>query len=167
MIFMGQVAPKFSELTALVEETLAAVGIFVTASEGLKGSKPTLKPSIVVRDEGLQEKTIEKVLREVGVCVAVMPVVMAMSRDQDDQSFIMDCELMVKVMVNPERNASPDGGAQVNIYAAVMAVIEAMCQKVRHPGGERFKVARDAVGLATFDPGLWTYNLMFTKEALF
>jgi hypothetical protein len=162
----SQQSPKVTELTGLVRDALEASAFIVAASEGVSLDKDRNKRTAVVMDEGLQDKRIQKLLTEIGFAVVVQPLVMATTRDQDGPAWLIDCEIMVKVMVNPERNASDDGGAQVNIYSAAVAVIEALCRKARHPGGENFKLQRDAFGLSQFDAGLWVYNLMFTKEAV-
>lgn len=160
--------PKFSELQDLVKDTIAAASYFKTLASdtSVKRHDDSIRTGgLVISDRGQSEKTIEKHLRDSGFVVAVQPLLGARLRDQSGPGWLANAEIMVKVMANPERNDASDG-AEADIYDAVIAAINALCQRSNHPGGEHFKLASDAVSLSRFDPGLWVYDLLFTKEVL-
>lgn len=170
---MSQTIPKLKEIQAAVKTKLQAESFFVTASADVSKDPATGEQSVVIMDTGTQEKLKEKRLREKGLCVVVEPLVIAKLRDQSGPAWVMDCEIMVKVMVNSERNENEaEPGADVDIYETVVKVIETLthCRSqsaaTRVLGGEFFKLGPDAMALSQFDQGLWVYDLMFTKEAL-
>lgn len=147
--------PKLSELQETIRSTLAAVSLFADAGVA------------VISNKGVQQKKIEKELRNKGFCVEIMPMLGAKLRDQSGTAYLLDCDFMVRLRSNPERNnATRDGGAGIELGDAIAAVFDALCQRSRHPGGEFFKVAEDAVTLSQIDEGEWIYTLMVTKEAL-
>ena len=148
-------APKLTELQALATATIEA-DAFVVA-----GSIP------VVEHRGLEDPKVESHIRKVGVCVVVCPLVKWKRRDQSGPAWLVDAELLVKVRVNPKVNDDAEaGGGQVDIYALCSAVTSAMTTAKRHPGGEFFRIGEEAGILSEFDPGLWSYDLIFTKEAI-
>jgi hypothetical protein len=171
---VSQTIPKLEELQPLATSILRADTYFAAASSGISDDDESANEnSVVIQNVGLQQPVIEQRLRTKGFCVAVMPVLGSARRDQSGQSWIADCDLLIKVKVNPERNANnEEGGAGVNIYTAIKNVIDAVTgQKVniqnkRHPGGEFFKLHKEGFALSQFDEGLWEYNVMFTKEAM-
>lgn len=160
--------PKLRELQDLAKDTIAAASYFKTLAAGAatKRNDNTIRTNgLVVADRGQSDKTIEKNLRESGFIVAVQPLLGATKRDQSGPAWIVNAMIMIKVMANPERNDASDG-AEADIYDAVVAVINALCQKDNHPGGEHFRLENDAVSLSRFDQGLWVYDLLFSKEVL-
>lgn len=160
--------PKFSELQTFVKDTLAASTYFKTLASGAatKRNDDAIRTNgFIVADVGQSDKTIEKNLRESGFVVVVQPLLGARLRDQSGGSWLVSAEIMVKIMANPERNDESDG-AEANIYDAVVASINALCQKPNHQGGEHFRLMQDAVSISRFDPGIWVYDVMFSKEIL-
>lgn len=148
-------APKLKEVQALAKTAISAASYFASGGTGANVG--------VVSDTGTQDKTVEKKLRQTGACVVVYPLLTWKVRDQVDGTWLVDVTLLVRVKLNPEVN-SASGGAGVDIYEVCEKVTEALCTYERHPGGERFKVHEDAGTLSQFDPGLWEYDLLFTKE---
>lgn len=146
-------APKLADLQQLAATTLAAVSYLSDAGVA------------VVADQGLSKRAIEASLRSPGAVVVVCPVVAGTLRDQSGPSWCLDVELMVQVVVNPETNAAA-GGASIDIYRALTEVASALCGASRHPGGEFFRLSQEAISLARFDEGLFSYTMLFTKEAL-
>lgn len=156
------------------KDILVVDDFFIAASVGIRDTNPgTTDKSIVLPDTGLQKATIERHLRQKGACVIIYPVLGGVLRDQSGPAWIVDSDLLLKVKINPERNANTEeGGVGINIYEAIKCVIDALtgqkanAQNRRHPGGEFFKLHRQGITLSQFDEGLWEYNLMFTKEAM-
>lgn len=147
--------PKLSALQEVIRSTLASATLFSAAGVA------------VISNKGTQQKKIEKELRGLGFVVEVMPMLGAKLRDQSGTAYLLDCDFMIRLRCNPERNnATRDGGAGLELGDAIAAVFDALCQRSRHPGGEFFKVAEDAVTLSQIDDGEWIYALMVTKEAL-
>lgn len=164
---MSNMIPKLKELQSTAKDALVAASLFVTASAAITKVNPgTADKSIVLMDTGTSEKTIERHLNDEGICIVVEPIVSVNLRNQSGTEWITDAELLVKVMTNPNRNDTAEGGAGVNIYDAVIEVIKTLHRKARHPGGEFFQLARDAIVLSRFDEGLWTYDVTFTKEVI-
>ncbi len=149
---MNATAPKLKDLTSVAMSLLK--NKFSIVNIGL------------VQDKGTQDTEIESHLNAEGACIIVAPLVTGMLRDQSGPAWILDCEIMVRVRINPERNADT-GGAGLDIYDVVTKVIQGLCQAPRITGGsEFFKAAHDCLALAEFSEGIWSYNLLFTKEAL-
>ena len=147
--------PEVSEITGEAKDAIEAATLITDAEIE------------VVLDDGKQDKAIERQLRRKGAVVVVAPLLGGTLRDQAGNDWIMDCRIMIRVHINPEKNAdTEDGGAGVDIYDMVRAVVDACTRRARHPGGEFLKLARDAFTLSQFDPGLWTYDIQFTKEAM-
>lgn len=146
-------ALKFSELADALRDAIAEASLLADA--GI---------AVIVHD-GLQEKAIERQMRTKGAVVVVSPVYRWERRDQSGPRWLNDVTLLVHVQMNPDRNADTDsGGAGVDMYELIVAVKNAATERERHPGSEFFK---DQGGeLSTFDSGLWSYILTFTKEAV-
>lgn len=144
--------PAESELTGIIKEALDAVAIFADA--GIS----------VIVDEGLQDETIATALASKGVVVTILPVLLVKTRDQSGSGVIGTAELVVKLSVNPNQNVT--SGVNLNIYAAKKAIIEALVRRARHPGGEFFRAGDTVSALSGFDPGVWEYDLFFTKECV-
>lgn len=143
--------PKLSEIQPLAGRILA------------KSFGTNIK---VIVDDGKKQDVEETELREKGCCVTVSPVLHWTSRDQSGPAFCVDVEIMVKVQFSPEVNDS-DSGAGLDIMQIVMQATTALANTPdRHPGGEFFKLAKDAGTMSKFDDGLWVYDLVFTKEAM-
>jgi hypothetical protein len=170
---MSEPAPKVSELTGLCAAALKTVTIFQAAAS--KITKKHLRDpaynfenqTLVVVNDGTKTKVVEERLRTIGFCVEVAPVLGGTFRDQSGPYHIMDCTVTVFLKCNPEMNANEAVGAQIDMYEAVSASLQALTRQARHPGGEFFKIAKDsdAFALTTFDQGLWVYDLTVTKEA--
>lgn len=148
--------PEISELTELVQDAIEASDFVV--DNGLT----------VILDDGLQEKARTRQLKTKGAVVVVCPLLGATLRDQSGTEHILDVGVLVKMMVNTERNTDDENSdaADVDIYEGVKAIVNACCRKARHPGGEFLKLAKDAFTLSEFhaDTGLWVYDIQFTKE---
>lgn len=151
---LNQTIPKVSELQALVATAIRACK-FMTDNE-----------LSVVEDRGLEDKKIERMLRTKGFVIVVAPLLGASLQDQSGPAWIFKCDILVSLRMNPEVNGDKKNGAGVDIYNAWPAVMDALCMRDRHPGGEFFKAQQQAVTISKFDEGLWIYDLMFTKEAL-
>ena len=148
-------SPKLKELQALARTAILEASYFATGGDG--------EDVGVISDTGTQDKTVEKKLRQTGACVVIYPLLMWRVRDQAGEGWIAEVTLLVKVKLNPEVN-SASGGAGVDIYEVCEKVTDALTNYDRHPGGEFFRVHENAGTLSQFDPGLWEYDLMFTKE---
>jgi len=141
----------FAELQDAAREKIAAATFFSYIT--------------ILSDKGLADKGLEDKLRNDGFVISVQPIVGARRRDQSGSGWILDAEIMVKVMSNPERNDAVDG-ANIDIYQAIAEVIKAMCGTRNHSGSEFFQIGSDAISISRFDQGLWIYDLLFTKEIL-
>lgn len=160
-----QVAPNIEDIQPLVRSILERSDYFIAISSGAEADEDG-RSSVVVEDDGTRDKLIERHLRTKGFCCVVEPLLIGDVRDQIDFAGIIDVEIMVKLMLNPDQNSKTDsGGADVGIASAIKATLQALCGATRHPGGERFKMTPQAFYLSTFDPGLWSYDLIFRKEA--
>lgn len=147
--------PKLNELQSAVK----------AAIDGIAALKPgeNKKRVLVIVDDGLQKDRIENQLKTKGFVIVVAPLLEGKVRDQSGPAWLVDIELMVAVISNPERNSATDtGGVGLNMYSIVSDVIDAVCRQVRHPGGEFFKLLGFA--LSKFDESRWVYDLSFTKE---
>jgi hypothetical protein len=144
--------PKLYELTALMQTAIRANALISS------------KAISVIVDEGLQDSEISTALETKGAVVLVLPVMSLSRRDQSGSSAVLEADLTVKLMVNPKANV--DQRTNLNIYEAIVAIITALVKYARHPGGEFFKAAETVCGISAFDPGLWVYDLFFTKECV-
>lgn len=151
---LNQAIPKVSELTALVATAIRECK-FVKDNE-----------LSVVEHRGIQKDTIERMLRTKGFVIVVGPLINAILQDQSGPAWLFKSEILVMIRMNPEVNSDKKNGAGVDIYESWAPVIDALCMRARHPGGEFFKLKQEAVELSEFDEGLWGYDLRFTKEAL-
>lgn len=165
---MSQTIPTFSEIQPLATSTLVRWPYFVTASNGIDFKNPgTDDRSLVIQHTGFQKPIIERHLINKGACVSIQPLLGAILRDQSGTAWLTDMDLLIKVMINPERNANTkEGGAGLNIYEMVWNVIQALKTSPRHPGGEFFKLGKEVITLSQFDEGIWVYNVQFTKEGM-
>lgn len=118
----------------------------------------------VINDDGLQDREIELQLRTKGCLVVVPPIVRAVRRDKGGRTLLMDAEVVVRVALNPQVNASATG-AQRNIYALISAATQAVMSWVPAAGDYRFDTSEELLQLVTNDPGLIAYELSFSKSA--
>ena len=144
--------PKLSALTALVKTAIAASALVQE------------KTIAVIVDEGLQDDEVSEALEKKGAVILVLPVMSVGRRDQSGNAAILEAELTVKLMISPKSNR--DNNTNLNIYDAIVAIVSALVKYSRHPGGEFFKCSDTVAGLSAFDPGLWVYDLFFTKECV-
>lgn len=138
----------------------AAVVAAVSASAYIAQS-----PAVtVINDDGLQDTQIEVQLRSKGAVIVVPPLIRAVRRDKGARTLVMDVEVAVRVVVNPQVNAST-GGAGRNVYELVKAVAQAVMSWTPAGGDYRFDVAEEFLQLVTNDPGLICYELSFSKSS--
>ncbi len=160
--------PKLEEMLPLVRSILLASPYWINVSEGIKKKNPgTDDKSVIVLNTGSEKETVERHLNDKGVCVEICPILHGRRRDQSDTETILDITIVVKLKINPARNANTDkGGAGIDAAKAIPIIINALCRADSIIGGERFKIDNDAFVLSSFDPGLLEYELMFTKESV-
>lgn len=150
-------APKLTELTGLVKEALEAAAYFSGVT--------------VVKDEGQGFRAVEEALNGSGFCLVVSPVTEVTPREQAGDSWLADASIVVKLMINPEKNDAA-GGAGKAYGPAIVAVLDAVTRRAaaastgrtRHPGGEYFKFVGGQLGDGS--AGLMVYDLVFDKEVL-
>lgn len=153
---MSTTAPKITELQAKAKTILDAV-TFTTARAVAVA---------IVADDGTKKKEIETAVRVKGCCIVVNPVLGGRTRDQSGTEWILDCDLVIEVVVNPKRNL--DSSAEVcgvTALTIVTEVIRGMRGATRHPGGEFFRLAEEGFVLSQFDDGQLVYHVFFLKEA--
>lgn len=148
----GTTTTTLAGLQEAVRATLAAATAFSAIS--------------VIKDRGASKELIGSALMDVGFCIVVDPPVMGDLRNQTDSQFIMDVSIPVTLMLNPTVN-DESGGSGIVMEDAIIAVTQAMLNRTRHRGGERFQAAEVLFHMTDFDEGLWSYLMMFSKEILF
>lgn len=124
----------------------------------------------VLVDDGNQTPAIEAQLREIGVCIVVCPALTGSRGSQATHELSLRAENVVKLFVNPKRNADP-AGAQLGVLESIREIVVAVLG-YGGPGGkvkgERFfETPEDVFALNTFDPGLWVYDVFFVKNFVF
>jgi len=119
-------------------------------------------PSVVcISDDGLQDSAIETQLRSKGCVVVVPPILRATRRDFGGGKLLIDAEIVVRILVNPNAAA---GGASRNVYTAIASVTQAVLSWVPATVGDRrFETSEDFLQIAVNDTGLLGYHLLFTK----
>ena len=123
----------------------------------------TASPAVsCIVDDGLQDSTIENALRSMGCIVVIPPILRAARRDVGAGKILLEAEMVVRVLVNPQVNAAT-GGANRNIYQMVAAASQAIMAWVPGLGDRKFETAEEFFQLITSDSGLLSYDVYFTK----
>jgi len=158
--------PNTSDLAEIAKDCLVADSYFSGLSSAITEANPgTSDTSIVVLDDGTADPTIKRHLRERGVCVVIPPLLGGDTRDRAGTQFVLDCDLVVKVQIDPHRNKDTEhGGLGVKALDVALNVMRALCARQRHNGGEFFKPAQTAFELLKFDNGVLEYGVFVTKE---
>lgn len=157
-------APKLSRIKPELYAVLIAMPTLVAAALKASPDPVTRTRCVVVDDNGTRKRRIDDLLRESGVAVVVEPVIKWTTRDQSGKGWVADTEVSVSVRINPTRNAEEGerGGANVDVLALCVEIVDAVVRRDRHPGAEYFQHKGGA--LTTFNEGELTYDLIFTKE---
>lgn len=116
----------------------------------------------VITDDGTKDSVVEKALRDRGFCVVIAPIMHAPKKDSQASLSIVSANVFIIVQVNPKINATT---ARKNIYEAIQAIVVKLKAYAGVNQNDRFDIADDAIELSSFDPGLWAYDLTFTKQA--
>jgi len=141
-----------------------------TTQRELIDARPYFANVEVLVDDGAQQSEIELQLRDKGVCILVCPVLTLTRGSQATHQLSLRAENVVKLFVNPKRNADP-AGAQLDVLRSIQEIVAAVLAYPSPAGkvkGERFwETPEDVAALNTFDPGLWTYDIFFLKDFVF
>lgn len=116
----------------------------------------------VIVDDGLQDVNIEAQLRSIGCVVVIPPILRAARRDIGAGKILLESEMVVRILLNPQVNSSASG-ANRNIYALVASAAQAIMQWAPGLGDRKFETAEEFFQLITNDNGLLSYDLFFTK----
>ena len=117
----------------------------------------------IIIDDGSQKEEIEKALRDKGVAILVCPILDGRRGSQATTQITLYCENLVRLEVNPERNAGA-GGANLSITRAWREILKAILAYHPSPGETFWAVPEQPLELSTWQPGLRTYDLFFVKQ---
>ena len=140
----------------------AAIQTVIAANAYLSGIS-------VIVDNGLQDPAIEDQLVGKGFVIVIPPILGGKTLTQAGGKIVLLADVMVRVMVNPEANATANTGAQKGTYEAIAAVTKAVLGW-RPAGGlpgtseKLFEASNDFLAISNFDAGLIIYDLTFTKH---
>jgi hypothetical protein len=134
-----------------------------TAARDLIAGHAYFASENVIDDRGVSDPVIEKALRERGICVVVEPILAGKVTTHGGKIAVVDCEIFIQIQINPVIN----NGAK-DIYLGISNIVAALTAPGPINPNDRFflKPEGNAIQLSSFEPGLWAYDLTFTKVAV-
>jgi hypothetical protein len=119
----------------------------------------------VIEDLGNQQSAIEAALRDRGFVLVVCPVLRGKVHSQGDGLCIINTDLFFQILLNPAVN-SQSTGANKDLYLGLHNAVAALIEKNPTNPNDRYKLnPENGIELSSFDPGLWAYDVSFTKLA--
>lgn len=138
---------------------------WMTTQAELIRTRAYLAPAVVLVDDGKTREAQEKALREKGVCILVGPVTDGLVVSQAKRPLVLECENMVKLLINPARNSDPEG-AQLKVLQCLVEITLAVRSYQATHGDPPWRCPSNAWELNTFSTGLWVYDVSFTREVM-
>jgi hypothetical protein len=117
----------------------------------------------VHNDDGNKKSAIEQSLIDTGACLLVCPILYGRRGSQATHQITLDAGNVVKLIINPKRNADP-GGAAIGTLPAIHQIIRTILAYGRTAGDTFWRVPEETVVINTFEPGLRIYDVFFEKQ---
>lgn len=125
----------------------------------------TAAPNVVaIADDGTREGEIATQLRTRGAVVVVTPVTRCSRRDSAARKLAADCEVQVRIIINPQVNGAVGAANRVPLEMATEAMAAVLAWPPP-PGDRHFDVPEEFLQLSVSDEGLLSYDLFFVKLA--
>jgi hypothetical protein len=131
----------------------------------------------VLKDNGASKADIERAFLTKGYSVAVWPAVRGKANSGDDSAQGVNTQTIVRLCINPQTlkavraanvidPSKPKDGEYINDFVADI-ISSVLAIAPFSPPGVRFQLDADAFELVSFDEGMITYHIRFTRFVVF